>query len=190
MLDDLRALGLFSFAEHSYMRAEAMDLFERCLTEGKPDCLQAFIEQQLLHEPPRLQLLQDIAEDLHQRLLSLREYHFDVRDRVLRALRDDFKVDITPLVPSNAVESYHLMQLADAVQSIRAQNTNLTDQDTVLLNNMLEASLEIAAQLQGDIAMTEHLYRYIVDWLNGLHVISARRAWTEHWDQKPAEGLH
>jgi hypothetical protein len=190
MLDELRALGLFSFAEQSYMRAEAMDLFERCLTEGKPDCLETFIEQQILQEPPRLQLLQDIAEDLHQRLLSLREYHFDVRDRVLRALRDDFKVDISPLAPSNAVESYHLMQLADAVDSIRAQNLNLTDQDEVLLDNMLEASVEMAAQLQGDIGMTEQLHRYIVDWLNGLHVISARRAWTEQWDQTPKESLH
>src|SRR5262245_38004075 len=97
MLDDFHSLGLFSLAEQHYLRLEAMDLFERCLTEGKPDCLQAFFEQQISQEPPRLQLLRDIAEDLHQRLLSLREYHFDVRDRVMRSLHDDFKVDITPL---------------------------------------------------------------------------------------------
>lgn len=190
MLDDFRALGLFSFAEQSYLRLEAMDLFERCLTEGKPDCLQAFIEQQILQEPPRLQLLRDIAGDLHQRLLSLREYHFDVRDRVLRTLRDDFKVDISPLAPANALESYHLLPLKDVLRRLREQNTNLTDQDAVLLHNMLEASLEMASQLHGDIAMTEHLHAYILDWLNGLHAMAARRAWTGSWDDTPAEGLH
>lgn len=190
MLDDFQAMGLFSFAEHSYLRLEAMDLFERCLTEGRPDCLEAFIEQQIMQEPPRLQLLRDIAEDLHQRLLSLREYHFDVRDRVLRSLRDDFKVDISPLAPANALESYHLLPLNDVLRSLREQNANLTDQDAVLLQNMLVASLEIAFQLQGDIAMTEHLHTYILDWLNGLLAMTARRAWTSGRDDTPAGGLH
>jgi hypothetical protein len=189
-LDDLRELGLFSYAEQSYLRLEAMDLFERCLTEGKPDCLEAFVEQQIVQEPPRLQLLQDIAEDLHQRLLSMREYHFDVRDRVLRALRDDFKVDIVPHVPANALESYHLIQLNEAVHAIRQQNPNLTDKDEGLLRNMLEASVEMAAQLHSDIAMTEHLHRYIVDWLGGLHVLAARCSWTTNLDTKPNQDLH
>ncbi len=190
MLDDFRAMGLFSYAEQSYLRLEAMDLFERCLTEGKSDCLEAFIEQQIVQEPPRLQLLQDIAEALHQRLLSLREYHFDVRDRVLHALRDDFNVDIAPLVPANALESYHLTQLNDAVHTIRQHNPNLTDQDEVLLHNMLEASVEMAAQLHGDITMTEHLHKLIVDWLSGLHVMAARRLWAANWDNDPGEHLH
>jgi hypothetical protein len=189
-LDDLRELGLFSYAEQSYLRLEAMDLFERCLTEGKPDCLEAFVEQQIVQEPPRLQLLQDIAEDLHQRLLSLREYHFDVRDRVLCALRDDFKVNIAPLVPANALESYHLIQLNEAIYSMRQQNPNLTDQDEGLLHNMLEASVEMAAQLHGDITMTEHLHRYIIDWLGGLHVLAARRSWRENSDTNPNQNLH
>ncbi len=190
MLDDFRAPGLFSVAEQSYLRSEAMDLFERCLTEGRLDCLQAFIEQQILLEPPRLQLLRDIAEDLHQRLLSLREYHFDVRDRVMHALRDDFKVDMTPLAPANALESYHLLSLDDAVQTIREQNANLTDQDAVLLRNMLEASVEMAAQLYGDIEMTEHLHAYILDWLNGLNAMVVRRSWTGGWESESAGALH
>jgi hypothetical protein len=190
MLGDFRDAGLFSYAEQSYLRLEAMDLFERCLTEGKPDCLEAFIEQQLVQEPPRVQLLQDIAGDLHQRLLSLREYHFDVRDRVLRALRDDFDVDIAPVVPANALESYHLIQLEYAVQTIREQNLNLTDQDVGLLHNMLAASVEMAAQLHGDITMTEHLHSYMVDWVSGLQVMAARRSWAANSENFPIEGLH
>ena len=189
MLDDFRSMGLFSLAELSYLRMEAMDLFERCLTEGKPDCLQTFIEQQILQEPPRLQLLRDVSEDLHQRLLSLREYHFDVRDRVIRTLRDDFKVDITPIAPASALEDYHLLRL-DNVLEYCQQNARLTSQDEVLLRNMLEASLEMASQLHGDVVMTEHLYTYIIDWLNGLNVTIARRSWTGDWDEEPRGELH
>ena len=190
MLDDFHSLGLFSLAEQNYLRLEAMDLFERCLTEGRPDCLQAFFEQQISQEPPRLQLLHDIAEDLHQRLLSLREYHFDVRDRVVRSLRDDFKVDITPLASANALESYHLLSSSGTVDTIRHQNPNLTDQDGVLLHNMLEASVEMAAQLHGDIAMTEHLHTYLLDWLNGLGAMAVRRSWTGGWDNETPGLLH
>jgi hypothetical protein len=190
MLDDLRELGLFSYAEQSYLRLEAMDLFERCLTEGRPDVLETFVEQQILQEPPRLQLLQDIAEDLHQRLLSLREYHFDVRDRVLCALRDDFRVDIAPLVAANALESYHRLQLNEVLRTMRQQNPNLSDQDEGLLHNMLEASVEMAAQLHGDITMTEHLHRYITDWLGGLHVLAARQSWIANSDADPNQRLH
>jgi hypothetical protein len=152
--------------------------------------LQTFIEQQILLEPPRLQLLRDISEDLHQRLLALREYHFDVRDRVMRTLRDDFKVDITPLAPANALESYHQLSLDEAVQTICEQNPNLTDQDAVLLHNMLQASVEMAAQLYGDIAMTDHLHAYILDWLNGLNAMVMRRSWTGGWDNESVGGLH
>jgi hypothetical protein len=190
MLDDFRSMGLFSLAELSYLRMEAMDLFERCLTEGKPDCLQTFIEQQILQEPPRLQLLRDVAEDLHQRLLSLREYHFDVRDRVIRTLRDDFKVDITPIAPANALDDYHLLALDNVLEYFRQQNARLTSQDEVLLRNMLEASLEMASQLHGDVVMTEHLYTYIIDWLSALNVTIARRSWTGDWDEEPRGELH
>src|SRR5574341_369616 len=154
MLDDFQSLGLFSIAELSYLRLEAMDLFERCLTEGKADYLEAFIEQQITQEPPRLQLLRDVAEDLHQRLLSLREYHFDVRDRVLRALRDDFQLDITPIAPANALENYHLLRLDAMLDYVRQQNPRLSSSDEALVRNMLEASLEMASQLHGDMMMT------------------------------------
>ncbi len=183
MLDDFRSLGLLSLAELSYLRLQAMDLFERCLTEGKPDHLALFIEQQIMQEPPRLQLLRDVAEDLHQRLLSLREYHFDVRDRALRVLRDDFQLDITPVAPANALENYHLLSSDEMLNYVRHQNPHLTNTDEMLVRNMLEASLEMASQLHGDIMMTESLHGYILDWLEGLQVLLMRNFWTDHGDE-------
>src|SRR5215813_12055956 len=90
MLDSTPNASFYTFAEVNYLRLEAMDLFERCLTEGKPDFLEAFVERQIMQEPPRLELLREVADELHQRLIGLREHHFDVRERAVRTLREKF----------------------------------------------------------------------------------------------------
>src|SRR5687767_3679503 len=92
MFRESAASGAFSFAELNYLRMEAMDRFERCLTEGRSLPLESFVEEQLAQDPPRLELLREVAEDLHQRLQGLRENHFDVRGRALAALRDNFSL--------------------------------------------------------------------------------------------------
>jgi hypothetical protein len=189
MLDNFRALGLFSLAELNYLRSEAMDLFERCLTEGSPDFLMAFIERQIVHEPPRLDVLHELAEDLHQRLLSLRESHFDAREQVLRTLRSDFDVDLSPLTPASALHIYHQMNADNALQFISHHNPRLTHRDQLMLRQLLDASLELAAQLHDDIRMTEGLFTYVTDWTFGLSAVSARRTWLNDWDEQPT-GIH
>jgi hypothetical protein len=113
---------LFSLAESSHLRIEAMQLFEQCLTNGDSSPLVGFIERQLVHEPPRLQLLREVAEDLQQRLLSLREYHFDVRERVVTALSESYAVDITPLTPSALLEHYHHLTPDEILAFVQKNN--------------------------------------------------------------------
>lgn len=190
MFNESGTSGVFSFAEMNYLRLEAMDLFERCLTEGRPGFLETFVEQQISQEPPRLNLLREIAEDLHQRLLALRENHFDVRDRVLRTLRDDFKLDLSPMIPLHDLQSYHLLNLEDALGFLRAQQVSLTNQDETLLRQTLDSSLGMAAQLQRDVAMTENLYNYIMDWVMGLNATVARRYWEETRCNRTDDRIH
>ena len=190
MLDHFRSMGLFSLAELNYLRLEAMNLFERCLTEGNPDSLMAFIEQQIVQEPPRLDLLNDVAEDLHQRLLALREYHFDVRDRVLRTLRNDFQVDLSIVAPSNALDEYHLLNLDNVVDVMHRQNPRLDLGEQQLLRSVLEASLEMASQLYNDVGMTEVLFDYVLDWVNGLSAKAAQRFWFQDWEDPPQSIIH
>ncbi len=190
MLDQFRALGLYSLAEQNYLRLEAKDLFARCLTEGSPDYLLQFIEQQILAEPPRIDLLQEVAEDLHQRLLSLREYHFAVRDRVLRTLRSDFSVDLTPIVPPDALATYHRLNLDDALSFIARLNPAISSRDRVVLRELLEASVEMAAQLYEDVAMTEELFFNVMDWADGLSVVIGRCYRLYEWDAHVSERIH
>jgi hypothetical protein len=190
MLDESPASGAFSLAELNYLRLQAMDLFERCLAEGHTHPLEAFIEEQITQYPPRLELLRDVAGDLHQRLLSLRENHFDVRDRALRTLRDDFSLDLSPLIPLNALDHYHQLNPDTALSFLRQQREALTAQDELALRKLLDTSLSMAAQLHRDVTMTEALYGYIMDWVMGLNATVTRHYWSEMRPQTPGDPIH
>lgn len=169
---------VFSYAELNYLRMEAMDLFERCLTEGNALPLEAFVERQISQTPPRVELLREIAEQLHQRLISLRENHFDLRDRTLRALRDTLRVDLSALVPLNALGDYHLLKSDDIIVELRQQYPRLTEAESHIVRKALDTSMDIAAQLYRDVELTTHLYNYVMDWVMALSAILIRRAWT------------
>lgn len=169
-------MGLSSLAEINYLRLEAMELFERCLTEGRPNALETFIEQQISREPPLLELLREIAEDLHQRLISLRENRSELQAKVTRTLIDDFNLEISAFA------------MGDPLLEIEKK---LADQDNLSeeVRKMLDKSLQTAAQLRDDIAMTERLHLYLLDWLNALNATVARRFWVNgRGDQ--AKGVH
>ncbi len=191
MLNYVNGLELLALAEQNYLRLEAMDLFERCLTEGCPDYLFAFIEEQILVDPPRLDLLHQVAEDLHQRLLGLRENHFDLRNQVLQTLQNDFQVNLAVFSPADALDQYHLLSSDLIVKQVCEQNPRLTLQDQSLLRKRLESSLGMAAQLYEDKAMTEGLLDYILDWTDGLSVTLARRGYgLRPWETKADYPIH
>jgi hypothetical protein len=179
MMDDFGAIGLSAMAELNYLRLEAMDLFERCLTEGRATFLEDFIEEQISQEPPRLDVLRDVAEDLHQRLLSLREYHFDVMERTARTLSDDFGLNMGPAAKASADASSALLDPAQVLRLVRDLNPNLSSGDEALVRRMLEMSAETAGQLREDIRMTEALFGCINDWVDGLSATIARRFWND-----------
>lgn len=190
MLNDPKPPGLFSIAELNYLRLEAMDLYERCLTENKTELFEAFIEQQISNTPPRTELLREVADDLHQRLLSLREYHADVRDRIIRTLREDYQVDIASLVPSARLHRYHLLKLNQILNFVQTHNSSITALDDVILRKLLEASLEVTVQLYNDILLTERLSTYISDWLSGLNATLARRLWNTGNSSEQSTEIH
>lgn len=169
--------GLSSLAELSHLRSEAMTLFEQCLTNGDDSTLVAFIERQLIHEPPRLQLLHDLGDDLQQRLLSLREYHFDVRDRVVSTFNESYNVDITPLAPPDALDRYHHLTSEQILLFANEHGASLSDQEAILVRKMVDASLKMAQQLYSDITLTSRVQRMVIDWLEGMNATIARQYW-------------
>lgn len=180
MLDNAIGRSLFALAELSHLRQEAMDLFEQCLTNGDETPLVNFIEQQLLQDPPRLDLLRDISNDLQQRLLSLREYHFDVRDRVVKTLNDSYGIDITPLTPAAQLDQYHKLTTDQILAVVRKQTAAITPDEIAMLTKMVDASLRMAAQLHEDIQLTARLHRMVLDWVEGISISLSKQYWPVH----------
>lgn len=187
MLDYGLSRDLLSLSELNHLRLKAMRLFEDCLTNGSDDALVEFIELQLIQDPPQLHLLRDIADDLQQRLLSLREHHFDVRDRVIRALSEGYGVDITPLAPPDRLAVYHHLKLSDITAFIQQQASDLGADELAMLEKMVSVSLDMAAQLHGDVKMATHLHHLVLDWLDGIGTVTARRQWPSSgsFDDRP-----
>jgi hypothetical protein len=169
MFEDTMGHRLFSLAESGHLRIEAIQLFEQCLTNGEASAMVTFIERQLVS---------DIANDIQLRLLSLREYHFDVRERVVTALDEGYNVDISSLTPPAALDQYHLLRLDDVIALIERKHPALAPDDLAMLRKMIDASLHMAAQLYNDIQLTRDIYNLVVDWAEALSATIARQHWT------------
>jgi hypothetical protein len=170
-------LGLFSLATFQTMRLEALDLFDRSLAEGSARYLEKFLERQIAQEPVPLELLSQIAEDVHQRLVSLRQRHFEMRDQIRRNLLQQYHIDLSTILPNDPFE-YHQVNLDEAVDFCLGANANLTEENQQALCKTLQEALESGERLYGETALADHLYNYISDWWMALHIVSVRGAWT------------
>jgi hypothetical protein len=153
---------------------QGRELYERCLTEGRPQPLIEFIDEQISQRPPRTQVLRDIADDLHIRLIALREQYFEARDRVLHIVHTRFDLDLTPLIAPRP-EIYHRLPIDDLINSIMQQKL-LRPEDEARLRRILKVSHAIAAQVFHDAEMTDQMHGYIHDWLMALNTRVARGA--------------
>jgi len=185
MMNDLSDHGFITVAEISYLRVEAMRLFEQCLTNGDDSAMVTFIEQQIVHQPPRIQLLRDLTEDLQQRLLSLREYHFDVRERVVRTLHDNYGVDISAIAPPTKLNQYHHLTTEQILSLVVDSDIAVGAEELIILRKTVEASLQMAAQLFHDIQLTAHLHYLVSDWLEGMNATAARQHWNSALPASP-----
>lgn len=185
-MDDFSPMGLAALAELNYLRLEAMDLFERCLAEGRTDALENFIEQQISRDPPRLELLREVAEDLSQRLLGLREYRYDILERAWRMISEEFDMLVEHIGQPEAIETLDF----SAIERDNRLSDQLSHEERVLVRKMLDASRETAAQLGSDIVMTERLYRYLLDWVDGLSVVYMQRYWASDRKDESDASVH
>ncbi len=166
-----------TLVELDQLRVEALDLYDRCLVENNPMQVIHFIERQLSHTPPRIQLLRHIADDVQQRLFSLREYHFDLREKIIKTFDEIYEVDVTPLMPPDQLETYHTVAPQAFLDYAIMQGLEVDSQEKMLLVEMIQTSRDIASQLQSDIQLTSTLHTMIQEWINALSATTARMGW-------------
>lgn len=191
MMNESGVSGIFSFAELNYLRMEAMDLFERCLTEGEPNLLELFVEKQISQDPPRLELLREVAEDLHQRMLELHANRYDVRERALQILREEFAIDPANLLPLTSMKPDQQLSIEDALAVLQQQQKGVvTAHDRLMLHKKLNATLMLEAQLHRDVLMTYYLYKYVMDWVMGLNTVFTQHYWARTHHDPISNHLH
>lgn len=171
------------------MREEALNLYDYCLTEGTAAPLMKFIEEQIALDPPPLLLLYEISDDIQQRILVLRENHFDVRHQVVKAVQDLYHADVSQIFPSSKIDNYHLIDVNDIIAGIQGQGISITDEEMVLLVNLIRKSRDTASQLQQDIILTEGLQTMVHDWVQALTITIAREYQPRLNDQFNTESL-
>ncbi len=170
--------GWFSLAAFQTLRLEALDLFDRCLTERKPEYLEHFLERQIAQEMPPLELLSQVAEDVHQRLLTLKQRHFEVCDQVRWSLEHQYGIVPALFVPTDLLE-YPWGKLDDFLHAIGCKEVRLSEESRRSLSAELKEARDAAAQLRADVRLADYLYSYLMDWLLALHVVTARGARTD-----------
>ncbi len=80
----------------AHARLEAMQVLERCLTEGTPRPMEAFLEPFLVLDSPPLTLLMQIADDVDARRLYLvNERHADAVSVKTHALLEQVSAYLT-----------------------------------------------------------------------------------------------
>ncbi len=155
-LDD--SFGALS-AEFQLLRFEAIETLEYCLTKGDSTAFLEFLESQVLSSPPRLELLRNIADELHLRLLRLREQQLDMGEQISAAL-SDHSSDLPP-------QGFSALETA-------GQALLFPTEEFPPLSKAIRSLLDVAHQLAADIQIAEDLYQTVMDWWMALSISASR----------------
>jgi hypothetical protein len=179
MLDKTAAMELLGFAEKNLVCSEAIELLERCMAERSPALFEAFMQRQMLNSPAAIDTLLDLAESVHQHMISLQESLFDIRATMLNRLKDHFQIDASPLIPIELIEEYHALELDEALAFVTIRYNHLTDSQLISVCHTMHNAVSRAGQITQSLLLVRHILEYIFDWSEALSVFVVKSYW--HW---------
>lgn len=168
------------------LRLQALDLFDRCIAQGDLTPIIAFLERQLLADPPALDLFRAFADDLQQRLVTLRTSLYDERNKLVNTFSEQYGLDVTSQMPPDDLDHFHQLNPVVVLTFARFVNRALNAQDLNAMGNLMSEALAHAAHIMQDVEATEVLYGFVVDWFEALCASSSRTYWDE---LPPTRGL-
>ncbi len=190
MLDKSLVFELKALAEKNAICSEGNDLLERCLADRSTSSFEEFIQDQMLTNPASIDVLQDLAETVHQQMIALQEALFDIRSDVLQSLKNLFQIDLIHLAPADLVEEYHRLELDEALAFVAQRYPQLTDDDLVKVCHILHNSAQGAGHIMGSIVLVRQILNYIFDWIEALGINTVHMYWNFNQAQPPDILLH
>ena len=179
LMDKAAVLELMALAEKNVVCSEAVELLDRCLAERSTTLFEQFMQRHMLSNPASIDVLQDLAESVHQHMVALQQSLFDIRANMLRTLEQQFKIDLTPLVPLELIEDYDGLQLDEALAYVVSQYPHLADNDLVMICHTLHNGVYRAGQITQSIVLVRQILNYIFDWAEAMSVFVVKSYW--HW---------
>ncbi len=188
MLDKSAVLELMALAEKNVVCSEAVDLLDRCLAERSSRLLEEFMQRHMLNNPASIDVLQDLAESVHQHMIALQESLFDIRAEMLKSLQDQFKIDLSPLVPLELIEDYDALELDEALAFVVSQYPHFADTDLVIICHIMHNAVSRAGQITQSLKLVRQILEYIFDWSEALSVFVVKAYWlwqTDYTQSRP-----
>lgn len=177
MLDKSAVDELLGFVEKNILCSEAVELLERCLAERSPKLLEEFMERQMVSNPNAVQVLQDLAESVHQHMVALQESLFEIRSDMLNVLLVRHQVDVTPLVPLDLIAEYHALELDEALAFVTMRYPRVSDADLVHICHTFHNAILRAGQITQSLQMVQQILDYIFDWSEALSIPEVQSNW-------------
>jgi len=168
-----------ALAEKNVTCSEAVDLLDRCLAERSSRLLEDYMQRHMLNNPASIDVLQDLAESVHQQMIALQQSLFDIRADMLMSLQNRFNIDLTPLVPLELIQDYAALELDEALAFVVSQYPHLPDSDLVIICHTLHNAVLRAGQISQSLKLVRQILNYIFDWSEALSVFVVKSYW--HW---------
>ncbi|MBL8146511.1 MAG: hypothetical protein JNL34_09010 [Anaerolineae bacterium] len=178
LMDETERDQSLPMVEINALRMEGMALYERCMTESSTAPFERFLERHLVEIPPPVALLNEISDDLFQRLQTLRQSQFELRDRLLYVARNEFQVELGEAFPLRDLERFGYFGQQSLNEHLM-RSLGAAERATLIAS--IEEARQAALKLDSQRAITERLYEGVMDWATALHVVTVRGQWrTSH----------
>lgn len=161
-LDDLLIL-----AEQSYVRLEAEQLIDNCLSQGDSTPFNELLEELVLAGSKSLGVLREILQAIHSMKSSLSQEGLDVRQDLLNAL-SHFGINIPQLTSLQAPEAFWRMCREGLYKNIKTGIGKLEEEDGLVIEEVCVEASKRVTQVARRLVLLNRMEESVLDWIDGL----------------------
>lgn len=158
---------LLILAEQSYVRLEAEQLIDHCLSQGDSEPFNELLEELILSGSKSLGVLREILQAIHSMKSSLSQEGLDVRQDLLNAL-SNFGVKIPQLTSIQTPEVFWRICRKGLYKNIADRLGKLGEEEgTVIEEVCVEVSKQVT-QIAHRLVLLNRMEESVSDWIDGL----------------------
>jgi uncharacterized coiled-coil protein SlyX len=147
---------------------KAKQLYQRSVSDAKPDRVLAFVTEQLAAKPERTDVVHDLLAFLAERMMAMNQQKRTTAKQFLTDLKDFHDVDTHALKPKTKLDKFWKLEAAEIFAHFRANKLRLKESDEENIRARFQKAKDQLVPLETQIAFTDQLIDEIVYRLYGL----------------------